>query len=412
MEQSRVIDLTLMGATGFVGRQTAVRLVERAPAGARIALAGRNPAKLTTLRDSLGAPAANWELVLVDSFDEEGLLRLASRSTAVVSTVGPYRKYGMPLLAACARAGTGYADLTGEVLFVREAIARFDLLAKESGARIVPSCGFDSIPSDICVYLLHRELTARGLGHLGDTTYAATSLRGGFSGGTIDSLRVQLQELRSDVQARQIVTDPYSLSPDRGNEPDLGKQPDLITPTRDPLLGWLSPFVMAPYNTRVVRRSNALLGWAYGRKLRYRETVETGSGASGLLAAMGLTAAMAAFGGAMSIPVTRGLLDRLLPKPGDGPSEATMTAGHVQVAVVTTTADGTRLRADLCASGDPGYRATSLWLAESGLALAFDGPAGLLPQRFGLLTPATALGDALVDRMRAAGTKLSVNPVV
>jgi short subunit dehydrogenase-like uncharacterized protein len=403
---SRQTDLALMGATGFVGRQTAARLAERAPAGARITLAGRDPDKLVRLRESLGERAATWDLATVDSFDDDGLARLAGQSTAVVSTVGPYRKFGMPLLAACARAGTHYGDLTAEVLFVRDAIAGFDAIAKESGARIVPSCGFDSIPSDICVFLLHRAL-----GALGDTTYVATSVRGGFSGGTIDSLRGQLDEMRRDPRAWRIVADPYSLSPDRGHEVDLGRQPDFIAPTRDPMLGWLSPFVMAPYNTRVVRRSNALLSWGYGPRFRYREAMGTGSGATGLVRSLGLSGFMATLGGAMFVPPTRAVVDRILPKPGEGPSEETMVGGRVRVVVRTTAADGQLWRADLAAAGDPGYRATSLWLAESGLALAFDGPAGRLPDRRGFLTPATALGDVLVDRMRAAGTTLTVSPV-
>lgn len=398
---SRDLDLILLGATGFVGRLTALQLALRAPAGTRIAIAGRNWARLSEVWEGLGEPSANWELLKVDSFDEAALARLAARTTAVVSTVGPYLRYGMPLLAACAQAGTHYADLTGEVLFVREAIDRYHETARGTGARIVPSCGFDSIPSDLTVHLLHQVA-----GELGETTLAVVSARGGFSGGTIDSLRVQAAAMAADPSARQLVTDPYSLSPDRLAEPDLGPQRDFGPPHHDQHLGWLAPFLMAPYNTRVVRRSNALLGWAYGRGFQYRETVRTGTGPTGLAGAAGLTAGMAAFGGAYALPPTRAVLNRLLPAPGQGPSEETMVNGRVKVVTQAVASDGGVWQATLAAQGDPGYRATSLWLAESGLALALDGDA--LPDRAGVLTPATALGDVLADRLRAAGTKLSV----
>src|SRR5687767_8510223 len=186
---------------------------------------------------------------------------LAERTRVVATTVGPYLKYGMPLVEACADAGTDYADLTGEPLFIREAIDRFHAQAEASGARIVHCCGFDSIPSDLGVFLLHRETQSE----LEETTFVVRGMKGGASGGTIDSMKTIIDEVKGDSSKRKILLDPYSLSPDRAAEPDLGRQLDMGAPTHDDQVGeWLAPFVMGSINTRVVRRSNALQDWAYG----------------------------------------------------------------------------------------------------------------------------------------------------
>ena len=188
---------------------------------------------------------------------------LAGKARVVASTVGPYRRYGMPLLEACARAGTHYADLTGEVLFMRDAIDRFDAVAAGSGARIVHSCGFDSIPSDLGVLLLHEAATADDAGQLEDTTLVVRALKGGASGGTVASLKGAVDEARSDPRLARILADPYALSPDRGAEPSLGPEDDLRGVRNDEQLGmWVGPFIMGSINTRAVRRSNALQDWA------------------------------------------------------------------------------------------------------------------------------------------------------
>ena len=186
----------------------------------------------------------------------------------------------MPLVVACVEAGTHYADLTGEVGFMRESIDTCHDEAARRGVRIVHSCGFDSIPSDLGVLVLHEAVKADGAGDLEDTTFVVSALKGGLSGGTIDSMRVQVKEVRADPQIRRLVADPYALSPDRAEEPTLGDERDLMTLRHDSTLGmWVGPFLLAGANTRVVRRSNALLGWAYGRRFRYREVTGYGSGA-------------------------------------------------------------------------------------------------------------------------------------
>ena len=279
MSADRSLDVVVFGATGFVGKLTAEYLARHAPEGVRIGLAGRSHDKLEQVRRDLGPDAAGWPLITADSSDTASMRALAESCRVVATTVGPYRKYGGPLVEACATVGTDYVDLTGEVLFMREMIDRFDDAARASGARIVHTCGFDSIPSDLGVYLLHKAVEADGAGELEDTTLVVKAMKGGASGGTLASLTGQLDEMRSDREAKRVVEDPYSLSPNREAEPDLGRQGDVRGPKHDDDLGmWLAPFVMASINTRVVRRSNALQEWAYGRRLRYREAMGMGSG--------------------------------------------------------------------------------------------------------------------------------------
>ena len=400
---SREYDVVLFGATGFTGRLVAERLVERAPEGTRIALAGRSLAKLASIRDGLGERAADWPLMLADSSNRATLTKLARSATAVASTVGPYTKYGLPLVEACARAGTHYVDLTGEVLFMRRSIDACHELAVESGARIVHSCGFDSIPSDLGVLILHEAA-----GELGETTLLVRSLRGGLSGGTIASMRAQLEALSAEPEAKAVVADPYALSPDRDAEPDLGDEADLTGPVHDPQLGWLGPFVMADTNSRVVRRSNALAAYPYSKQFRYREAMGFGDGIAARAKAMGMASGLGALGAAMGFGPTRAGIGRVLPKPGEGPSAEDRAAGHFTMKIHGVGLDESRWVATVGSEGDPGYAATSLMLAEAVL-LAASEDAGM-PDRAGVLTPATGLGRPLVERLRAAGMTFDVRP--
>jgi short subunit dehydrogenase-like uncharacterized protein len=399
-DPARTHDLVVYGATGFVGRLLAAYLAGAAPAGLRIALAGRSRSRLEQGRGELPAAARDWPLVEADSTDAASLAALAASTRVLATTVGPYLRHGLPVVEACARAGTHYADLTGEVLFVRRAIDATDAVARDTGARIVHACGYDSIPSDLSVLLLAERARADGAGGLHDVQLVATA-RGGVSGGTVDSVRAQFEELGRDTTARRVVGDPYALSPDRDAEPDTRQPRDAGPPSRTPDGRWTAPFVMAPFNTRVVRRSNALQDWAYGRGLRYGEVMGCGWGIPGAAAATAITAALAGFAAAMSLPPTRSLLDRVLPDPGSGPGEQTRARGWFRMEVDATTGSGRRYRATAAGQGDPGYAATAVMLGETVLGLALDGDR--LPDRAGSLTPATALGPVLVERLRAAG---------
>jgi short subunit dehydrogenase-like uncharacterized protein len=418
---SRAHDIVLFGATGFVGRLTAHHLAEHAPEGVRIALAGRSLAKLETVRAELGARAYDWPLLVVDASDESAVRELAASTRVVVTTVGPFAKYGVALVAACAQEGTHYCDLTGEVLFVRDSIDANDETAQRTGARIVHSCGFDSIPSDLAVLRTAEQVAADGEGTLGETLLHVRSLRGGISGGTIDSMRQQAIVMVADPAQRKIAGDSYGLSPDRTQEPpsrNRGPKPTGIlgkasaaVPARfdDVTKRWVAPFFMASFNTRIVRRSNALTNWSYGREFRYDEVMDCGTGPTGAVKAGLTTAVLGGLFAGMATKPTRMVLDKVLPKPGEGPSEASMAKGRFIMDVETTTTTGARYRTRAQADYDPGYSGTAVMLGESALALALDEEH--LPDRAGVLTPATALGDRLVERLAPYGFRFETTRV-
>lgn len=400
-------DIVVYGATGFVGRLTAAYLAEHAPSGTSIALGGRSTARLEAVRRSLPAAAAEWAIVEADASDEDALRGLAESTRVVITTVGPYAKYGLPLTRACAEAGTDYVDLTGEVLFARQSIDTNHETASRTGARIVHSCGFDSIPSDIGVHVLHSAVVADNAGEMTDTTLIVSSMRGGVSGGTVDSLRTQIEEVKKDGSLRRLAARPYSLSPDRSLEPDLGRQSDVALVNGKDIApdvrGWKAPFVMASYNTRVVRRSNALRDWAYGKEFRYREVMSVGKSVASPVIAGAVTAGLGVMVLGMTV-LPKKILDRVLPKPGDGPSPKAQESGHFTMDIYTTTTSGAHYRSRVKAKGDPGYKATSVMLGESALALVHN--RAELPDAAGVLTPATAIGDALVSRLRDAGFEI------
>lgn len=417
MTAARELDLVVFGATGFAGRLVAGHLAVHAPPGVRIGLAGRSADRLAAVRRDLGPAAAGWPLVVADAADPASLTALVARTRVVASTVGPYARHGLPLVLACAAAGTDYADLTGEVTFVRRSIDGAHAAALASGARIVHACGFDSIPSDLGVLLLHERATADGAGGLTDTTYVLTDARGGFSGGTIDSARGLIDDARRDPEARRLIGDAYSLSPDRDHEPDRDPPPaaggapgrdssTMAVHRDDDLGGWVGPFVMASFNSRIVRRSNALAGWSYGRSLRYREVIGFGAGRAAPLVAHLANGAVGLGVLALSSRIARPVADRLLPKPGTGPGERTRRTGRFRVELSTRTTGGRRYVAVVAARGDPGYAATAVMVAEAGLCLVLD--RDRLPAAAGVLTPATAMGGVLVDRLRAAGMTFTV----
>jgi saccharopine dehydrogenase (NAD+, L-lysine-forming) len=400
--EQRDLDIVLYGATGSVGRLTAGYL---ARSGLRVGLAGRSAERLDDLRRALPDEARGWPLIVTD--EAQALNRLAARTRVMISTVGPYGAHGLPVVAACAGAGTDYVDLAAEVPFVRHSIDAHHEQSVESGARIVHSCGFDSIPSDLTVYALHRRVSADGAGELCNTTMVlrSASYAFGFSRGTVDTMFELMRVGSGDLQIRRLLDDPYSLSPDRPAEPDLGPQPDVSLHRGEELAPelsglWTSGYLMALYNTRCVRRTNALLGWEYGRRFRYTETASMGSSpvAPAMAAMTNATITGASrLGGTYLRMFPAGLLESLIPRPnGDGTAR-----GRYRVETYATTTCGARYVASMAQDGDPGYAATAVLLGESALALAGDPEQ--LPDRHGVLTPVSAMGDALLKRLAAAG---------
>ena len=413
-------DVVVFGASGFVGRLVAAHLAEHAPSDVRVALAGRSRTRVEEVRASLPGRAVDWPVVVADSGDPASLAAMAASARVVVTTVGPYDGSGLPLVGACAQAGTDYLDLTGEVLFMRDSIAAFEDVARDSDARIVHAAGFDSEPSDLGVLMLAEAVRADDAGTLGPTVLGVTAMRGGVSGGTLASAWGQLERMQADPASARAVADPYALSPSRADEPDRGPdaddERDGFGARWDDLLGrWVAPFVMAGVNTRVVRRSNALSGFAYGRSLRYRECTALGRSPVWAPAAAALSVGTAGVMLGGTVAPVRSLLKRVSPSPGEGPSEAVRRNGFFRIEVHTRTTTGARYRCDVHGVGDPGYAATSVMLGESALTLldpVSRTSAVAAGGRGGVLTPATALGLPLVKRLRDNGFTVSVSRLV
>lgn len=407
----REFDIILYGATGFAGKLTAAYLAGESEQ-TRIALAGRSADRVQAVRAGLGPAAQSWPVVVADASSPSTLQAMAARTRVVISTVGPYSRYGLPLVAACAAAGTDYADLTGETNFIRESIDLYHKQAVDTGARIVHSCGFDSVPSDITVFALYRRAQQDDAGDLRDTDMVVRTMRGGVSGGTIASMLDMLDATAHDPDLRDQLNDPYTLTPDAGAEPRFGEQPDVrwrrgaqIAPELGGI--WTGAFAMAMPNTRIVRRSNALLDYAYGRRFVYGEQMSLGRSIFAPAAAALMTGANAAalgLGGRLATLLPRALVDRMMPKPGTGPGTRTRETGHYRLETYTATGNGSRYRATMAQRGDPGYKATALLLGQCGLSLAHD--RDMLSDLCGVLTPAAAMGDVLLTRLPAAGVTL------
>jgi short subunit dehydrogenase-like uncharacterized protein len=397
---SEPTDLVLLGATGYVGRLTARQLAATVPDGVRVGLAGRSAERLAALRAELGPAAAAWSEHVVDVADLAALDRLAASTRVLVNAVGPNPPHGLGVVGACVDHGIGYADLTGETLFARRSVEQFHVRAQQTGAKIVHSCGFDSVPSDLGVGLTAAQAAADDEGTLTTTVLHVRAMRGGFSGGSIDSMRQQLIELGDDPGLRRVASDPRALVDTGTAAPPTRTRRRSPRLSRDPHSGrWQAPFGMGGYNRQIVLRSDALLDHAYGPDFGYREVVDTGRGALGAAAAAGTLGVTTAMFAGLAFAPTRAVLDRLLPDPGQGPSEQTRARGHFAVEVDATTTTGARYRTTVAAPYDPGYSGTAVMLGESALALLVDD----LPDRSGVLTPMTALGEALAVRLRTQG---------
>lgn len=407
-------DIVLWGATGFTGVLVAEYLARTVGigGGVRWAIAGRSEAKLAVVRARLEAidPAAkDLPVIIADAGDGESLRALARQATVVCTTVGPYALYGSDLVAACVAEGSHYCDLTGEVQWVRRMIDAHHAEAAAKRLKIVHCAGFDSIPSDLGCFRV-QEVARERLGKpLSDVRSYLRRMKGGASGGTIASLSSLLAEAAGDRAVRKVLGDPYSLLPDgavRG--PDVQ---DVVAPRWDSdERAWVGPFLMAPTNAKIVRRSAALLGDAYGAGFRYEEMSSFGPGARGWMRANGMALGLGAIVVTMSRPVGRRALGRFLPDPGEGPDADRRAKGSFTMHVVGrgTGAQGapTEIRVVVHGDKDPGYGSTSGMLAEVALCLALDGDT--LPEHFGVVTPAAAMGRALIDRLPRAGVTFEV----
>ncbi len=391
-------DVVVWGASGFTGKLVTEYLAERYGANRDLswAIAGRNQAKLESVRSELGTSASNLPLIVSDSFDSEAMHRLAGQTKVVLSTVGPYAKYGSLLVEACVANGTHYCDLAGEVQWMRKMIDQFQSAAEKSGARIVHSCGFDSIPSDIGVWFLQREAKIKHGEVCSDIKMLVKAIKGGASGGTFASMMNALEESRRDREIAKILVDPYSLNPEGERSGPDGRDQAGVE-YHDDSGTWTAPFVMGSVNTRIVRRTNALLQYAYGRDFNYSEATMTGSGPAGFMKSASMTVGLGGFMFASSFDFSRSVLvGRFLPKPGEGPNEKQREAGFFNLSLVGKLANGSLMRARVTGDRDPGYGSTSKMLSESAVCLAMDD----LPSKGGFWTPASAMADALFGRLK------------
>ena len=377
---ARDFDLIVYGATGFTGRLVAEYLVRAYPgnAGPRWAMAGRSADKLAEVRDAIGAPA-DLPLVVADADDPASLAAMVARADAVVTTVGPYQLYGSALVAACVEAGTAYLDLCGEPAWMRRMIDAHEARAKATGARIVFSCGFDSIPFDLGVLTAQEAARTRFGAPAPRVKGRVRVMKGSFSGGTAASLKATLAAAARDPSLVRLLTDPFALTP--GFEGP--HQPTGLIPEFDATLNsWVAPFVMAPINTKNVHRTNFLLSHPYGADFVYDEMMVTGLGDVGRMAAEAV-AKLNPFKGDKG------------PKPGEGPSAEEREAGHYDLLFAALMPDGGRADAVVTGDRDPGYGSTSKMIAETALCL-LEGE-----RRGGVWTPAALLGTGLRDRLKA-----------
>lgn len=378
MAATREFDIIVYGATGFTGRLVAEYLSQHyagrsdAP---KWAMAGRSTEKLAEVRDLIGAPK-DTPLVVADASDPASLDAMAARTKVILTTVGPYQLYGAPLVAACVKAGTAYADLCGEPGWMREMIDEHQDAAKASGARITFSCGFDSIPFDLGVHFLQAEAIRRHGKPAPRVKGRVRKMAGTASGGTIASLTETLKAVAKKPSLALLLKSSFALTP--GFEGP--SQPTGLIPEYDPATGtWTAPFVMAAINTKNVHRTNYLLGHAWGADLVYDEMLMTTIGDAGKAMAEAI---------AKANPFGESKL-----KPGEGPSKEERESGYYDVLFVGEYPDGTTVRVSVQGDRDPGYGSTSKMLAETGMALLANKGDG------GVWTPGALLGDALIARL-------------
>jgi short subunit dehydrogenase-like uncharacterized protein len=403
------VDIVLWGAAGFVGRLVAAYLWPKygATGEVRFALGGREKSELEAVHRDLKADD-RLPFLVGDAFDENFLDAMARSAKVIVSTVGPYAKFGSSLVAACAANGTGYCDLSGEAQWMHRMINAHQKDAERTGARIVHSCGFDSIPSDLGVLFLQTQAEKR-FGHpMNQVKLRVKSMRGGLSGGTVASMLNVVEEVRRDPEVAKIIKNPYALAPE-GMRTGI-RQPNVSTFEYDAdVKSWVAPFVMAAINTRVVHRSNALMGYAWGKDFKYDEAMMMGDGWIGRVRAASFAGALAAFlMGGYFAPSRFVMKKTLLPKPGEGPSEKQRETGFYKLLLVGKDAGANQLRVKMTGDRDPGYGSTRKMLGETAVCLLKD--IGKKDLNGGFWTPATAMGQKLIDRLtESAGLAFEVD---
>jgi len=378
----REFDVVVFGATGFTGQLVAEYLAAQYPQGLRWAIAARSQDRLENTAQALGLPDS-VPLVVADSADTEQLAAMAQRTKVVLTTVGPYQLYGSQLVQACVAAGTDYVDLCGEPPWMRDVIQAHQAQANTSGARIVLSCGFDSIPFDLGVFHLQQAAIAQTGSALARVKGRVRKIQGTNSGGTAASFMETMKRAKREPEVMGWLLDPFSLVPGASGP----TQPRGDKPVFDEdLNSWSAPFIMASINTKNVHRSNALLGYQYGQDFVYDEMLLTGPGDAGETLANQIASADG--------------MDKNPPKPGEGPSQQERDNGFYDLLFTGATQAGERITAVVSGDKDPGYGSTSKMIAEAAICLAQDMDRQATPG--GVYTPAPAMGARLIERLVAS----------
>ena len=421
--QKRSYAVVLYGATSFVGQITAHYLAQfladkdnqNGPDSEPVtwAIAGRDQEKLEKLQTELsaaqkgGKAEAKVDIIVANSNDDATLDEMTKQTQVIISTVGPYLKYGEPLIKSCTKNGTDYVDLTGEAIFIKDMMDKYQDDAKKSGARIVNSCGFDSIPSDLGVYFTQRQAEEKFDESCTVINMRVKAAKGGLSGGTIASMATIFEEVGQNKSRRKQVANPYLLNDDE-DAPNV-RQDNVSKPEYDDEHArWLAPFVMASINTRIVHRSNQLLDYEYGRDFKYDEAMWMKDGVKGKLMSYGMSIGLLGFATAMMIKPSRELLSKhVLPKSGSGPSKEEQENGYFDIRFFGKNAKNDTINTKVTGDKDPGYGSTSRMLAQSALCLAQDIDKNDVEG--GFWTPASAMGDKLLTRLEThAGLSFDV----
>tara|TARA_B100001063_G_scaffold74719_1_gene68998 strand:- start:2364 stop:3572 length:1209 start_codon:yes stop_codon:yes gene_type:complete len=391
MKNKRDFDLIIWGATGFTGNLVCDYISKNYnERELRWAIAGRNEKKILKLQQKLKIDDSRT--IIADSSDKDSLVKMVKKSKVVCTTVGPYAKYGTNLVEACIEGETNYCDITGETQWIRRIIDRFHTKAKEKNIKIINSCGFDSIPSDMGVFYSQKIMLEKTGKYASTINMRVAGAKGGISGGTYNSLSNVLEEALIDKEVRKTLTNPYGLNPiDKQFGPDKSDLREVIFDTVSN--SWIAPFVMAGINTKIVRRSHALMDFMYGKNFAYDEATLTGKGIAGQIRGyMSLIPIFLATRKKGSI--IKKIVDFILPKSGEGPSKKTRINGYYNLRFYLTL-DKMTYVSKVLGDMDPGYGSTSKMLAESAICLALDE----IPETYGILTPSVALGDSLLKRL-------------
>tara|TARA_Y100000817_G_scaffold30245_1_gene21116 strand:+ start:1000 stop:2205 length:1206 start_codon:yes stop_codon:yes gene_type:complete len=388
----RKFDIIIWGASSFTGKLVTEYLFNKfGSSKIKWAIAGRDLGKLKKVRSQVADK--NIPIFIADSFDKESLLKIVKKTKVICSTVGPYSLYGTKLVKLCVENYTNYCDITGEAHWIRTLIDNFHEEAKSKKIKIVNSCGFDSIPSDMGVYFIQNEMKKVYKTYAKSIKMRVAGIRGGISGGTYSSLNNLLKEAYADNSIFKVLNNPYGLNPkdkmDGLDKKDLRK---IIFDKESN--SWIYPFIMAGINTKIVRRSNALINFQYGKDFRYDEAMIAGKGISGFWKAI-LAVFPLAMVGLNPNSFLKKIINSFMPKPGEGPGVEKRKNGFYNLRFYITIDEKRKAFAKVIGDSDPGYGSTSKMLAESALCLAFDN----LPKNYGILTPSSAMGEKLLDRL-------------